>query len=223
MNKYLKSLLVVIYYLIYNIAVYIPFVILNVEIRNIPDFLFYTYYISIDIILIASLFYIYKKDLKKYLYDFKRNGKFHLKESFNYWIIGLAIMISSNIIISLLAPISTPENEQMIRQLIKICPWFIAFTTIIEAPIVEEIIFRKVPFDVIKNKTLYIIISGLLFGAVHIIGSGTSLASWLYIIPYSALGMSFAYMYVKTNNLLTSMCFHAFHNFITVIQILLLL
>jgi membrane protease YdiL (CAAX protease family) len=196
---------------------------LNIEIENIPDVLFNIYYVCMEIIFFISLLYIYRKDFEQYFEDFKKNGKKHLKLGFNYWIIGLTVMIASNILIGALSPVSMPENEQAVRAALKLSPLFIAFSAIIDAPIAEEMIFRKTLFDMIKNKKVYVVVSGLIFGAFHIIGVGTSLYSWLYIIPYAALGMAFAYSFVKTNNLLTSMCLHAFHNLITVMQILLFL
>lgn len=223
MNKYLKSLLVILYYFIYNILIYVPFIILKIDLGNVPNVLFDTYSICVYIILFVSLLYIYKEDFKTYYNDFKINGKKHLKLGFNIWIIGVLIMIVSNIIIGTFTPIAIPENEQAIREAIKLSPWFIVFSTVINAPFVEEILFRKTLFDIFKNKTIFIIVSGLIFGAFHIIGIGTTIFSWLYIIPYAALGSTFAYIYTKTNNLLTPICMHAFHNFITVTQILLLL
>jgi membrane protease YdiL (CAAX protease family) len=90
------------------------------------------------------------------------------------------------------------------------------------APLIEEIIFRKAIREAIKNKKLYVIVSSLIFGAFHILGAAESLFSWLYVIPYAALGVSFAYTYIKTDNIYSSMCLHSFHNFITIIQLLLL-
>jgi len=203
--------------------IYIPFVILNINTSTIPDNLFNIYYVSTEVIFFISLFYIYRKDFMNYINDFKENGKSHLRMGLKYWLIGLGVMIISNILISTLSPISLPENEQAVREALKLSPLFIAFSSVINAPIIEEILFRKTLFDVFKNKKIFIIFSGLLFGSFHIIGVATSLASWLYVIPYAALGMAFAYSYVKTKNLLTPICLHAFHNFITIIQILLLM
>lgn len=223
MNKYLKSTLVIVYYFIFNVIIYIPFIALDINLNNIPDILFNIYTVSVEIIFFVSLLYIYRKDFKFYIEDFKKNGKKYLKLGFNYWIIGLGVMLVSNILIGTFSPIALPENEQIVREALKLSPFFIIFSTVLIAPIIEEMLFRKTLFDIFKNKPIYIIVSGLIFGSFHIIGIGTSLYSWLYIIPYAALGMAFAYMMVKTNNILTSICLHAFHNFITVLTILLLL
>jgi membrane protease YdiL (CAAX protease family) len=223
MNKYLKSSLTILYFFVYSVMIYVPFVILDIEISNVPDALFNIYYISVQTILFASLFAIYKDDFNQYFKDFKEHGEAHFKLGFKYWVIGLSVMIASNIIIGALSPIAIPENEQAVRAALELSPLFIIFSAVIDAPIVEEILFRKTLFDIFKNKRLFVIISGLLFGVFHILGVGTSLYSWLYVIPYAALGMTFAYSYVKTNNLLTPICLHAFHNLITIIQILLFL
>ena len=74
----------------------------------------------------------------------------------------------------------------------------------------------------INNKKFFVIISGIIFGAFHIIGSAESLYSWLYIIPYASLGIAFSYTFVKTNNILTPIIMHSFHNLITILRIFLL-
>ncbi len=223
MKKTTKSALVILYYFIYTIMIYTPFAILNINTSTIPNNLFNAYIVSTEIIFFITLIYIYRKDFKNYIDDFKKNGESHLRIGFKYWFIGLIIMIISNMLISSFSPLALPENEQAIRESLKLSPIYIIISSVICAPIIEEILFRKTLFDVFKNKKVFVIVSGLLFGAFHILGVATSLASWLYIIPYAALGIAFAYAYAKTKNLLTPMILHAFHNFFTVIQILLIL
>ena len=65
------------------------------------------------------------------------------------------------------------------------------------------------------------IVSGLLFGALHVITQITSLYDYLYIIPYSALGIAFAITNYKTNNVFPSIFTHMIHNgVITLMSIL---
>lgn len=222
LTKGLKTILVILYFFAYSILVYVPFLIFNVDIDSLPDVLYYTYHFVTELALIVSLIYIYQHDFKKYWDDFKKNGIKHIKVSFNWWFIGIGIMIISNLLISSFSPIAIPENEEAVRSALKISPIFMALATVIEAPIIEEILFRKTIYDIMSNKKLYVVVSGLIFGAFHIIGTGTTLASWLYIIPYAALGMSFAYIFVKTKNLLPVIFIHAFHNLITIVEIFLL-
>lgn len=223
MNNKLKTILIILYYFVFDLLIYVPFLALDINMTTIPDSLFNTYYLSTQVIFIVTLILFYYKDITHYLEDFKKNGIKYLKFGINIWFKGLFVMIISNMIISSFSPITMPENEQAIRETLSISPLFIIISSVIIAPILEEILFRKTLFDIIKNKNAYVIISGLVFGAFHIIGIGESLYSWLYVIPYAALGVAFAYTYVKTNNLVTSICLHSFHNLITVVQLLLLI
>ena len=86
----------------------------------------------------------------------------------------------------------------------------------IEGPI-EEIIFRKCYKNAFSNKWLFIILSSLVFGSLHVITSMTSLMDLLFIIPYGSLGAAFAIMYQKTDTIYTSMLMHMLHNTILII------
>jgi len=89
---------------------------------------------------------------------------------------------------------------------------------------VEELVFRKAFKDAIKNKWLFIIISGLIFGGMHVVGSYTTITDLLFIIPYSCLGFAFAAAYYNTDTIFTSITLHMIHNTIlTVTSILTLL
>ena len=98
------------------------------------------------------------------------------------------------------------------------------FSVAIYAPFIEEIIFRRSIKDIIKSfgnnkitKYTYIIISGLIFAAMHVIGTASSTTDYLYIIPYMSLGIVFAYIYDKTDNLFSTIVLHSFHNTMAVI------
>ena len=79
------------------------------------------------------------------------------------------------------------------------------------APIIEELIFRKAFKDAIKSKWKFIIVSSLVFGLMHVI-SATTWIDLIFFIPYSCLGMAFAYIYTETDSVFPSILVHAFHN-----------
>lgn len=214
MKNILKSVLVIIYFYLYKISIYIPFALLDFNYEDIPVF----YNIITQIVFVISLAIIYKKDLKIYLEDFKKNGISHMKVGFNYWLVGLSVMIVSNIIIGLFSPLSLPENEQAVRHALDQNAIYMAISAVLIAPVIEETLFKKTLFDMINNKKFFVIISGIIFGAFHIIGSAESLYSWLYIIPYASLGIAFSYTFVKTNNILTPIIMHSFHNLIAILR-----
>lgn len=159
----------------------------------------------------AFLICIYYKYLKEKFIDFKNNFGRYLGISIKNWIIGLVIMIVSNLVISSIVGLGTAENEAAVQNMITSNKILALFLTSILAPFIEEIIYRKGIFDVVKIKKYYPIISGLVFGGIHVIGSST-LAQYLYIIPYGALGYFFAKSYVETDNVYTSITSHFLHN-----------
>ena len=96
------------------------------------------------------------------------------------------------------------------------------FCTCIYAPVCEELAFRKSIRDVINNKYLYVLASGLIFGLLHVIGFISTPLDLLYLIPYSSLGIVFALLYYRTNNIFSSITIHAMHNALSVLVYLLL-
>lgn len=171
------------------------------------------YLIISDILLLLVLIKIYQKDIITNFHNyFNKNWKEHLKQSFHYWGIGLFVMIISNFIISIITNGELAANEEAVRELIQISPWYMAFEIMIYAPITEELIFRKSIHNITKNRYIYILLSGLIFGGLHIITSLHTPIDLLYLIPYCSLGIAFACLYSKTNNIFSTITIHSFHN-----------
>ena len=51
--------------------------------------------------------------------------------------------------------------------------------------------------------------------------SASSIVELVFLVPYSALGCAFAYMYYKTDNIFVPMSFHMMHNTIIVLNYIL--
>ncbi len=171
-------------------------------------------------IIVIILFILYRNDLKKEWKIFKDNLSDNLDIGFKYWIMGLFGMMISNIIISFVLKAGQANNEQTVQEMISALPYLVLISAGIFAPFNEEILFRKVFKDNIKYNTLFILISSLFFGYLHVAGA-SSLTQFLYIIPYSSLGVSFAIMYIKTDSVFTSMSMHMIHNLaLTILSIM---
>ena len=166
-----------------------------------------------DVTFFILILFIYHEKLIK---DFKEyfDNKFgdNFGESLKYWGTGFIIMIVSNLIISLITNGKLATNEEAVREMIKISPIIMAFEVSIYAPIVEELLFRDSIKKITNHKYIYPILSGLIFGFLHVITSIDSLVSLLYLIPYSALGIAFACLYRKTDNIFSSIIVHSIHN-----------
>ena len=168
-------------------------------------FTFLKYFVLIIIFIIQ-----YHKYLKEKLFDFKKHFLKYFEISFKYWLLGFLIMIVSNIIISHFFP-GLGKNEENVQQLIQKMPVIAFFFTTIFAPFIEEMIFRKYLQDSIKNKYLFMILSGLIFGFVHVMSSKNPL-EYLLIIPYGSLGFMFAKTISETDNVYSTVLMHMLHN-----------
>ncbi len=175
---------------------------------------------SSSFIILLCLLFLYQKELKKEWKVFKNNLADNMDIGLKYWLLGLAGMMVSNIALSILFQNDGADNEQLVQQMITALPILMVFSAGFIAPIVEEITFRKVFRDNIKKDILFILVSGIFFGFLHVFPAD-NLGQFLYIIPYSSLGISFAIMYQKTNTVFTSISMHMLHNTIlTLLSIL---
>ncbi|MFD1851568.1 CPBP family intramembrane glutamic endopeptidase [Oceanobacillus bengalensis] len=103
------------------------------------------------------------------------------------------------------------QNTMDIMQIARALPLFMIVPAII-APILEEIIFRKIIFGSLHNHMnffLAALLSSLVFGIVH--------GELEHMLIYASMGFVFAYLYVKTKRILTPIIVHAAMNSITVI------
>lgn len=173
-----------------------------------------------DIFIVIVLIYFYKEDFIKGHDDLNKTYKDKIGSTIKIWLIGLVIMIISNNIINLFTASGIANNESLNRVVLDELTIYAIPTMVIFGPICEEIIFRLSLKKIFKNKYLYIILSGLLFGGAHVLG--TSGIELLYIIPYGALGSAFAYIYVKNKNILCPILAHMLHNLICIVLILFL-
>lgn len=76
---------------------------------------------------------------------------------------------------------STVENQALIEELLASAPAMMIISTSIFAPIEEELLFRGAIRKVIKNKKVFIVVSGLIFGLMHVTGSITLLLELLLL------------------------------------------
>lgn len=216
MKKILKNILIFISYFIFDITIKAIISLLGINYMsfNYDQKMLTTFIISIFYLLI--ILFLYRKELFIDLKDFKNNYKKYISKYIIIYLIGVLLMIIGNTIISKITNQSLSGNEIQIRERITNYPLIMIFSTIIYAPIIEEIIFRKSIKNIFKNKYLFIIISGLIFGILHITNF-KDLNEILYSIPYIIMGLDFAYIYYKTNNIFTTITFHFCHNLILLI------
>ena len=134
-----------------------------------------------------------------------------------YWTIGgifLAFMaqtVAANIEFFLGIEMRS-ENTEQIVDLIRTAPIIVIVTTIM-GPILEEIVFRKIIFGTLYirlNFFLAAIISSLIFAIAH--------GEPEHIILYSSIGLTFAYLYVKTKRIIVPIIAHVTMNTVVVLM-----
>lgn len=107
------------------------------------------------------------------------------------------------------------KNTRIIMNMIEEYP-FIIMASSIAGPILEEIVFRKVIFGSLYQRTNFWIAglaSSLLFALFHF--------EFTHIILYTFSGLTFAFLYVKTKRIWVPIMTHVlFNTFVVVIQII---
>ena len=179
---------------------------MNLAMRVVISFVFDVLFL----ILLCSFYYSsLKMDFKNYF-----NSHFwdHFRESFSVWVLGFGIMVVSNLLITILTNGQIAQNEEAVRSLIDQYPLYMAFQLMIYAPISEEIIFRKSIKNIIPKGRLYILVSGFIFGGLHVISSLDYHLGFLFLIPYCSLGCLFANLYEKKDNIFYTIMAHSIHN-----------
>lgn len=224
MKKITKTIIFIILLLLMAGFPYLPIMLFKLDYNNFTYTTKIIYNFVCDIGFMIIIFFFYKRELIKNFKDYYHNFKDNFSESFKYYFIGLIVMIVSNILIVLLVKEANANNENTVRELISKAPLYMIFSVSIYAPFIEEIIFRKSIKDAILafkdnkiTKYIYIITSGLIFGLMHIIGSSETIYDYIYIIPYAALGISFAALFYKKDNIFYTITIHSMHNTIAII------
>lgn len=197
------------------------FSILNINPNNISDKMYVVYLTTSELILTVIYFAIYRKTLVNDFKEFKKDINGNLELAFRYWAAGFVIMVVSNLFITVILGKTIAGNEETVRNYIVAAPILMAISTVIFAPINEELTFRKSIRDAINNKWAYVLLSGIIFGGLHVISYVSSPLDLVYLIPYCSLGIAFALLYYKTNNIFSSISMHMMHNLLSIIVYLL--
>lgn len=197
----------------------IPMLIFRIDINKFNDLDKVIYSLACSLLFLVIIMLCYRKTLVKDFKPYFKNFGKNFENSFKYYLVGVGVMIFSNLIITLLFQGDLSTNETTVRSYINASPLLMAIDISFYAPLAEELLFRKSVRDVVKNKWLYIFISGFIFGGMHVIGT-EGLIGLLYLIPYCSLGFTFAYIYAKTDNIYSSIMLHFMHNTLTLILLL---
>lgn len=202
---------------------------IDYQLQNLTTFYMSLYQFVLYLILFGFIYYFLKNDVA---YDF---NKFRLIKSqwFAIIIIGyLYVLLGnflSNFISSLLSsqlniPMSESVNQMtIVRMLNSNGVVFMVLSAVIIGPIVEELIFRKSIFGLIKNQNVALVTSSLIFGAIHLISETSLAVALINGISYFTMGAIFGYIYIKNDkNIIAPIAVHILVNLISVVGSILL-
>lgn len=220
--------LIISFVLFFNLSLVIAYIFKLVGI-NYSDFNYIDYACLntfIELIMFVVVLLFYKKYLKKDLVLFKLNKKDYIKKIISYFLIFLVVkygvtLFSSLLLVMLGSDLVTSENQETVVTLAKTLPFMMMISTSLLAPFVEEGIFRLGIKKVINNKYLFILVSGLIFGFMHIFPTELPLyVALIESLNYVTMGLLLAYIYNETDNIYVVVIIHALNNLISMLMIL---
>lgn len=175
--------------------------------------------------LLILIVIFYKKYLKKDLSLIDNKQKF-ISEIFSYLVLFMIVKIISAFVTSIMSFVIgnkaiASDNQGLIESLTNTSPVLMFISSVIFAPIVEEGLFRLSLRKVVKNKYIFMIISGFVFGLMHIFPTDLPISVALTQgIVYCAAGVSLAYIYVESDNIWYAVTIHAINNLLTMLLII---
>ena len=180
----------------------------------------------LELIYTIVVFVLYRKYFNHDFQELNENRKNNINTIFKLFALFFAVKIASSVLTSIIAlilgyEIGESENQNMIIRIMEQTPILMIISSTILAPIVEEGIFRLGLRKIIKNEYLFIIISGFIFGFMHIFPTDLSMSLALtYSITYVIMGFYLAYVYVETDNIWINIIIHGLNNLISMLAII---
>jgi uncharacterized protein len=183
----------------------------------------------IYIIMLPLMLYFMKQDI---VYDFEEL-KMKRQEILIPVILGYVMIIAGNYVSQLLSsffarlldvvPSEAINQTTIINALQSQGVVFMLLSAVILGPIVEELIFRKAIFGLIKSDKIALLVSTLIFGTIHLINEASIAEAIINGVSYYMMGFVFGYIYLKNDrNIWIPTIVHIVSNLISVVAILVL-
>jgi len=160
---------------------------------------------------------------------FREKLGYNLKKTGQLFLIFFAVKFGAGLVVAIFSQLFgieaiQSENQEVINSYVSAAPLLMFISAVFLAPFYEEGLFRLGFKKVFTNKYTFMIISGLVFGLVHIFPTDINLTTAaIQAIPYVAMGVVLAWIYVETKNFYHVTIVHLLNNLVSVIVILLLL
>lgn len=163
--------------------------------------------------------------LQESYWSLRQNHKNFFKTCLLLLVIFYLCTILVNLLLSFVTQNTTSENQLQVIDNLEVAPFVTLFSSLIYAPICEEILFRGVFYRCIRphmNMVLAVLISAFSFGFIHVMKSLliANFNDLWYVASYALIGGILAVAYEKTDTIYGSMCLHFINNAIAFLVII---
>ena len=159
--------------------------------------------------------------------NFKKEPVLNIGYIIIYMIALFAINVVLSLIIMLITGLDSSANQLAIEEMFVKYPFYITFSAVVFAPIVEEGIFRGGFFRWFSSKNIVkaYVISSVLFGFLHVYDSVFSgnLLDLAFIVVYAGMGSVFGHLYQKTDQMISGILLHALYNGMSILMLIMML
>lgn len=187
------------------------------NISNLNSLQVYTNFISYLVLILITIA-LFGKELMSDLKQLNNPFSFIKGVAIGWLLLWVCSIVSSFVLITITQSEESSQNQQFIELLMQVHPIFMTVTTVIFAPIVEEVVFRlTIMKNLVHQPWIGIVISSFIFGMIHVISAG----DFIYSLPYIAMGFALGYTYHKHQNIWYSIGVHIFQNFFSTVILLL--
>ncbi len=180
-----------------------------------------TMFIS-DLIYTLIVIKSYKSDLQKEFKEYKKQ-----KSKLKNILIWVLILFGTNILFSLILKLMIPQlnsldnNSESLVQLFEISTIYTFFKTLLYAPVIEELVFKKSIRDIINNDIAFVLISSSIYTIMNFIYT-SSIPKYMYfdIIQYFTFSSILSIAYIKNKNIIPIMIIKFIYNLIPTILLI---
>lgn len=187
------------------------------------------YNLVVGIVVAIPLFLVFKN----FIYENFRVFKNNLTENI-IWVVTIGLLVSyglsfvGEMIQNLLLQTSDSEatNQVLVEALVQSNFALMFIQTVIIAPFVEEMLFRGLIFNGLRQKNIILahIVSAFLFGLLHVYSYilAGDMSEWIKLIPYMTVGFSLSFAYEKRQTIFAPILLHSLKNCIAVLLLALM-
>lgn len=174
-------------------------------------------------ILFVAIIIIFRKTLIGFAKDFIGNFKKYFGSSVIFFFVTMFLMVVSAVVIDSFG-IGESSNQQAIDEALVQYGFLQIITVCLLGPVVEEVFYRGILFEMLKGKEnsiirniISVIITSFIFVFMHVSFVDFSIADMIANIPILMLGLTLTVLRCKTDNILCSVIVHIGINVIAMI------